>query len=185
LQSACVYGNFSAQLAQRVGPEGSLDVVDIVPIQVRNCRRKLTGHPHGRVRLADAADPGGGPYDAVCCFFLLHELPDYHKQVVIDALLDSVVPGGKVVFVDYHRPNLGHPLKGIMNFVFRTLEPYAPGLLEHEIADSVRARLRAPGRARSSSLSRLTSRDWPAGPGALIKINESLADLLFIHAVNS
>jgi hypothetical protein len=25
-----------------------------------------------------------------------------------------------------------------MNFVFRTLEPYAPGLLEHEIADFAR-----------------------------------------------
>jgi SAM-dependent methyltransferase len=135
LQAAHVYGDFCPQLARLVGHSGRLDVVDIVPLQVRNCRNKLSGMPQAWVRLADAAAPDGGLYDAVCCYFLLHELPQSHKHAVVDALLEAVTPGGKVVFVDYHKPAARHPLKGIMNFVWRRLEPYARGLLETEIVN--------------------------------------------------
>ncbi|MCH7887911.1 MAG: class I SAM-dependent methyltransferase [Proteobacteria bacterium] len=134
LQAACVYGNFSRALARHIGPRGSLDVIDVVPLQVANCRRKLKGFPQATVRLADAAAPGGGPYDAVSCFFLLHELPDDYKHAVLDALLGSLAPGGKAVFVDYHRPHWAHPLKGVMSIVFDLLEPFAKGLWNKSIA---------------------------------------------------
>jgi SAM-dependent methyltransferase len=134
LQPACVYGRFSPDLAALVGPKGRLDVTDIAPIQVENCRRKLADLPHARVRAADAADPGGGPYDAVCCFFLLHELPDAHKRKVIDGLLSSLAPGGKVIFVDYHKPAAFHPLKSPMSVVFDRLEPFAKALWDREIS---------------------------------------------------
>ena len=135
LQPACVYGDFSPALARHLGPRGRLEVIDVAPIQVAGCRRKLRGLPQAHVRLADAAAPGGGPYDAVCCYFLLHELPEDYKRAVVDALLMSVVPGGKVVFMDYHKPHPAHPLKGVTSVVFDTLEPYAKGLWRHEIAD--------------------------------------------------
>ena len=135
LQPACVYGDFSPALARHLGPRGSLEVIDVAPIQVAGCRRKLRGLPQAHVRLADAAAPGGGPYDAVCCYFLLHELPEDYKRAVVDALLMSVVPGGKVVFMDYHKPHPAHPLKGVTSIVFDTLEPYAKGLWRHEISD--------------------------------------------------
>src|SRR5512134_3522873 len=96
LQAASVYGRYSSDLATTLGPSGRLDVIDIAPLQVAHCRRKLAGFPQARVRLADAARPGGGTYDAVCCFFLLHEIPDDHKRQVVDALLSAVPPGGKV-----------------------------------------------------------------------------------------
>ncbi len=134
LQAACVYGNFIPALARRLGPRGSLDVVDVSPLQVANCRRKLKGFPQAIVRLADAAAPGGGPYDAVCCFFLLHEMPDDYKRAVVDALLGSLVAGGKTVFVDYHRPHWAHPLKGVMSLVFDALEPFAKSLWTNDIA---------------------------------------------------
>src|SRR3954465_6829547 len=42
LQVACVYGNFTAKLSGRVaGAQGTLDVVDVLPIQLANLRRKL------------------------------------------------------------------------------------------------------------------------------------------------
>jgi hypothetical protein len=46
-----------------------------------------------------------------------------------------VPPGGKVVFVDYHRPHPAHPLKPVTGFVFRHLEPFAFGMWDQEIAD--------------------------------------------------
>jgi ubiquinone/menaquinone biosynthesis C-methylase UbiE len=133
LQAAYVYGDFSPSLARHIGPKGQLDVVDIVPLQVDNCQRRLKNEPWASARVADAAQPGGGPFDSVCCYFLLHEMPHDKKIEVIRGLLDCVAPGGRAVFIDYHKPARFHPLKGIMHFIWRTLEPYAVELTETEI----------------------------------------------------
>lgn len=133
LQAASAYGNISPSLAATVGPEGRLEVIDIAPLQVEHVRRKLSGFPQARARVANAVAPGGGIYDGVCCFFLLHEIPDEEKCAVVDALLDSVGPGGKVVFVDYHRARPWNPLRAPMGLVFRWLEPFAFGLIRREI----------------------------------------------------
>jgi len=134
LQPACVYGDFSPRLAAHVGPTGSLHVADVAPLQVVNCRRKLKPFPNARACVSDATDLSGD-YDSVCCFFLLHELPDAYKRKVIDALLGCVAPGGRVIFVDYHRPHVVHPLKPAMSLVFETLEPFAKALWTREICD--------------------------------------------------
>ena len=138
LQAACVYGDFSRMLAERVGPRGRLEVVDVAPIQLANARRKLAGLPQVRLRRADLAEPGArgadGASDGVCCFFLLHEVPASQRARIVDNLLGAVRPGGKVVFVDYLRARRWHPLRPVMAQVFRWLEPYAPSLLGVEIA---------------------------------------------------
>ncbi len=133
LQPACVYGDFSPNLAAFLGPRGRLDVIDVAPLQIENCRRKLSAFVNATASVRDAADHGGIEYDAVCCFFLLHEMPDYYKRRVVAALLRAVHPGGKVVFVDYNRPHWAHPLKPVMSLVFDCLEPYAKGLWVNEI----------------------------------------------------
>lgn len=135
LQPACVYGGFSNHLADAVGPKGHLLVTDVAPIQVAGARRKLGGMPQATVRLGDASRPTGGPYDVVACFFLLHEVPEAYKAMIVNALLNVVTPTGKVVFVDYHRMRPRHPLKPIMSLVFDTLEPFAKELWHREIED--------------------------------------------------
>lgn len=140
LQPACVYGDFSAKLAAFLGPRGRLEVSDVSSLQVENCRRKLRAFGNAAVTLRDAADPAHSVYDAVCSFLLLHEMPDDYKHRVVDALLGSVVPGGKVVFIDYHRPHPLHPLKGVMSLIFDLLEPFAKSLWSAEIADFASAR---------------------------------------------
>jgi SAM-dependent methyltransferase len=135
LHVAHVYGRLIPELAGRVGRSGQLDVIDLVPLQVALCRRKLRGFPQAHVRIADAAHPGDGMYDAVSCFFLLHEIPDERKRAVVDALLARVLPGGRVVFVDYHRPARWHPLRGVMRSLMNRLEPFAESLWRHEIAE--------------------------------------------------
>ena len=45
LQIACVYGDLTRRLAHRIAPGGILDVVDVLPLQLANLRRKLPeGH---------------------------------------------------------------------------------------------------------------------------------------------
>jgi len=135
LQPACVYGSFSACLAEHIGREGSLDVVDVAEIQVINTRRKLKAFPQATVHHGNALHLNSKPFDRVCCYFLLHELPDAYKREAVDLFLNKIVPGGKVVFVDYHKPRWWHPLKLITSLVFDTLEPFAKGLWRNEIKD--------------------------------------------------
>ena len=133
LQTASVYGPLSRELATTLGPDGLLDVIDIAPLQVAHCRQKLAEFPQTRVRMGDATRLEGAVFDAACCFFLLHEIPDEEKRAVVDGLLARVPVGGKVVFVDYHRSAGWHPLRPVMNVVFRWLEPFAFGLIDGEI----------------------------------------------------
>jgi ubiquinone/menaquinone biosynthesis C-methylase UbiE len=135
LQPAGVYGSFSPNLAQHIGPEGRLDLVDVAEVQVINTRRKLQAHPQATVHHANVLQFDSGPFDVVCCYFLLHELPDEYKREAVNLFLKKIGPGGKVVFVDYHKPRWWHPLKLITSLVFDTLEPFAKGLWRNEIRD--------------------------------------------------
>lgn len=136
LQVACVYGNLTQRLHERLAPDARLDVLDILPIQLQNLRAKL---PPGdaRVRLlhgdAVALPLADASVDQALLFFLLHEQPDPVRRATLAEVLRVVRPGGKVVIVDYHRPGRWHPLRWVMMAVFRHLEPYAEGLWQEEI----------------------------------------------------
>ena len=134
MQTACVYGDFSSVLAAHVGREGSLDIFDVAEVQVSNCRLKLADYEHATVKHQDILHVRNESYDVVCCYFLMHEMPDEYRRGVARTLLDLVRPGGKLVFVDYHKPHWAHPLKLITSIVFDTLEPYAKGLWRESIA---------------------------------------------------
>jgi ubiquinone/menaquinone biosynthesis C-methylase UbiE len=133
LQAAAVYGDFSQRLARRLGGDGQLTVLDVASIQIANTRRKLAPWPASSAHVADLTEPVGATFDAVCCFFLLHEVPPHARQRIVSNLLNAVEPGGKIVFVDYHRPRGWHPMRPIMALVFRYLEPFANSLLAESI----------------------------------------------------
>ena len=135
LQSTCVYGKFLPMLADLIGPEGHLDLVDIAEVQLKSAQQKLTGFSNVTLHHADAMDLDDKPYDSVICYFLLHEIPEHHKRAATNVLLSKVRPGGKLIFIDYHKPHWAHPLKAITSFVFDTLEPFAKGMWRNEIRD--------------------------------------------------
>jgi ubiquinone/menaquinone biosynthesis C-methylase UbiE len=78
---------------------------------------------------------GNEAYDSVICYFLLHEIPEHHKRAATNVLLSKIKPGGKLIFIDYHKPHWAHPLKAITSLVFDTLEPFAKGMWKSEIRD--------------------------------------------------
>jgi ubiquinone/menaquinone biosynthesis C-methylase UbiE len=137
LQVACVYGDFTPRLAARVSGAGSLDVVDVLPLQLANLRRKLG--PLDIVSLVnrDAADLGfaDGAYDRVVLFFLLHEMPLDVRRRTLSEAIRVLKPGGRLVIVDYHRPAAWHPLRAVMRGILKTFEPFAMDLWRHEIAE--------------------------------------------------
>jgi ubiquinone/menaquinone biosynthesis C-methylase UbiE len=135
LQTANVYGDFSVRLVERIGPQGTLDVIDVAPVQVKNARRKLRDYPNAAVHRGNVLHLATGSFDVVLCYFLLHEVPDVHKIDAVNLFLDKVRPGGKVVFVDYHKPRWWHPLKPITGLVFDWLEPFAKTMWYTEIQE--------------------------------------------------
>ncbi len=137
LQVACVYGDLTAKLLQRAVPGSSLEVIDVLPLQLANLARKLPADSAVNLIRCDSAamEFESGRYDRALLFFLLHEQPEVVRKATIAQTLRVVKPGGRVVIVDYHRPSLLNPLYVPMIGILRTLEPFALDLWRREITD--------------------------------------------------
>jgi ubiquinone/menaquinone biosynthesis C-methylase UbiE len=137
LQVACVYGDLTNRLRDRLTPGGSLDVVDVLRVQLDNLARKLPGDPRVGLIQGDssALDLPSGSYDRALLFFLLHEQPEDVRRRTLSEAWRVVKPGGRLVIVDYHRPLAANPLYWPMVAILKTLEPYAMDLWRHEIGE--------------------------------------------------
>ena len=137
LQVACVYGDLTSRLRKRLTTAGSLDVVDVLRVQLDNLARKLTGDPRVGLIQGDSSrlDIESGTYDQALVFFLLHEQPEEVRRRTLAEALRVVKPGGRVVIVDYHRPKISNPLYAPMVAILKTLEPFAMDLWHHEVAE--------------------------------------------------
>ena len=128
LQVACVYGDLTPRLSDRVRHDGgSLDVVDVLPVQLDNLRKKLPANTAVRMLEQDSSDLDlpDASYDQALLFFLLHEQPADIRARTVSETLRVVKPGGRVVIVDFARPKWWHPLRySWLPFISR-LEPFA------------------------------------------------------------
>lgn len=136
-QVAHVYGDLVELAAQRAGSQGAFHLTDITPIQIAHGKRKIGHMPWARVIRQDAAlhrAEDGMPYDLICSFFLLHEVPDDWKRRIVDNMLSQIPEKGEALFVDYHAPSRWQPVRYILKWVNRLLEPFAEALWTHEIS---------------------------------------------------
>jgi len=136
LQVACVYGDFTPRLADRLAPSATLDLVDVADVQLENARGKLNGRPRVRLHRQDAArlQFEDGVFDNTVLFFLLHEQPEDVRRATLKEALRVTRSDGRVVLVDYHRPPAWNPMRYVMTGVFRLLEPFAEGFWQRDIA---------------------------------------------------
>ena len=138
LQVACVYGDLTNRLsddAERAG--GSVDVVDVLPVQLRNLRGKLPTDARVRLLAMDAAalDLPDASYENCLVFFLLHEQPRAWREHTLREVLRVLKPGGKIVIIDYARPRWWQPLRYLWRPLLARLEPFALDLWREEITD--------------------------------------------------
>jgi ubiquinone/menaquinone biosynthesis C-methylase UbiE len=136
LQVACAYGDLTPGLCGLVGNGGgSLDVVDVVPIQLGNLRRKLPQRAPVSLMAMDSTnlDLPSESYDRAVVFFLLHEQPAHCRQQTLSELFRVVKPGGKIVVIDYALPRWWHPLRYVWRPLLATLEPFALDLWRDKI----------------------------------------------------
>jgi ubiquinone/menaquinone biosynthesis C-methylase UbiE len=144
LQVACVYGDLTDRLGRQAATGGgAVDVVDVLPIQLKNLREKLATDAPVRLLAMDSTDlrlPDAS-YDGALIFFHLHEQPHHYRERTISEVLRVVKPGGKIVIVDYALPRWWHPLRYLWRPVLARLEPFALDLWRQEIVDWLPAAL--------------------------------------------
>lgn len=135
-QVAHVYGDLVRRVADKVGGNGVFDLTDITPVQIEHANRKLQGVSQARVIQADACThQGEHEYDLITSFFLLHEVPDDKKRLIVDNMLSQLPKNSRALFVDYHRPAAWQPIGWLLRWVNAKLEPFAFSLWKHEIRE--------------------------------------------------
>jgi ubiquinone/menaquinone biosynthesis C-methylase UbiE len=136
LQVACVYGNFTEQLA-RLQPSSDIHVADVAQIQLHNLHKKTSSFSNITLHHMDASklEFANSSFDNVILFFLLHEMPENVRKMTISEAVRVVKPGGKVVFVDYHKPFWMNPFRYVMVPILKYLEPFALDLWKSEIKE--------------------------------------------------
>lgn len=137
LQVACVYGDLTQQLVRRMGPHAHLNVIDVAPVQISNLHAKLGHQPKVSVAQQDstALQFADASHDSVVVFFLLHEQPAEVRRKTIAEAIRVTKPGGKLIFVDYHRPTASSPFRYIMVPILTLLEPFAMDLWREDVAN--------------------------------------------------
>ncbi|MBL0125672.1 MAG: class I SAM-dependent methyltransferase [Betaproteobacteria bacterium] len=145
LQIACVYGDFSPRVMGRLAPGATLDVVDVLPIQLDNLRKKLAQDARVTPVLCDSADLrfADATYDQTILFFLLHEQPEAVRRRTLSEAVRVTRPGGRIVIVDYHLPKRFHPLRYLFRPVLHVLEPFALDLWNHDLTTWLPETIRA------------------------------------------
>jgi ubiquinone/menaquinone biosynthesis C-methylase UbiE len=137
LQVACAYGDLTTHLLHAITASGgSLDVIDVLPIQLHNLQQKLPEKSAARLLTMDSTNlrlPDAS-YDQALVFFLLHEQPSHYRERTLSELFRVVKPGGKIIVVDYALPRSWHPLRYLWRPLLARLEPFALDLWRYEIA---------------------------------------------------
>ncbi len=137
LQVACAYGDITPRLARSLAPGATLEVVDILPIQLENLRRKLPADARITLRCMDSAAlaHADASFDRVLLFFLLHEQPEDVRRRTLSEALRVLRPGGTLQVVDYACPRWWNPLRYLWRPFLGRLEPFALDLWrEHVMA---------------------------------------------------
>jgi len=136
LQVACVYGDLTSRLCRAAEASGgAIDVVDVLPIQLRNLKAKLPEFAPVRLLAMDSTELSipDAIYDQALLFFLLHEQPVCYRERTLSEVLRVVKPGGKIVIVDYASPRWWHPLRYLWGPLLAVLEPFALDLWRKDI----------------------------------------------------
>jgi ubiquinone/menaquinone biosynthesis C-methylase UbiE len=137
LQIACVYGDLTSRLTRLVAAKrGKIDIVDVLPVQLKNTKWKLPGRSPARLLCMDSTDLklSEASYDWVLLFFLLHEQPVGHRLLTLSEALRVLKPGGKLLIVDYARPSWWNPLRYLLHPLLAIFEPFALDLWRDDIA---------------------------------------------------
>lgn len=124
LQIGLTFGNQIETVYHKICKQGKYDIFDVSDTQIRLANKKFA-HYNLNIIKHDAREPWDEKYDVIICYNLLSDVPPETRTQIMDNLLNSLVKGGKAVFIDCCRPdkwNVWKPFLKIYNLLYR---PYA------------------------------------------------------------
>jgi ubiquinone/menaquinone biosynthesis C-methylase UbiE len=135
LQIACAYGDLTPRLAACVPSDGSLEIVDILKVQLDNLASKMPLGVSAKLKQMDssALKMESARFDRALLFFLLHEQPEAVRKKTLSEAIRVVRPGGILTIVDYAPPIRFNPLRYLWCPILEILEPFAGDLFRHPI----------------------------------------------------
>ena len=127
LQVACAYGDITPLLVKRLDKQATLDIIDILPVQLGNLSAKLPHNDQIRLHCMDSSELEFADefFDQVLVFFLLHEQPKDVREKTMQEAARVLKPGGRLVVVDYSKPAWWNPFRYTWQYVLELLEPFA------------------------------------------------------------
>ena len=135
LQMGISFGDEIQAVAEQVGYKGRFDIIDVNNNQIAFAKEHLgDSYPQVNFFHYDAEEKLPEQYDVIICYMLLHEVPISSKVNIVNNALKSIKRDGKVIFVDYGRPNTLHPLAYFVRMFNRLYQPFAEKLWDREIA---------------------------------------------------
>ena len=134
-------GYYSWRMAERVGPSGRVMAVDVQPemlaLLAREMKKRGTANVVGV--LGTASDPKlkADSVDLVLMVDVYHEFD--HPKAMLDALVRSLKPEGRIVFVEYRGEDPAVPIKPRhkMSVAQIEREAAAAGLIRRETIETL------------------------------------------------
>ncbi|KAK8805334.1 hypothetical protein WA158_001991 [Blastocystis sp. Blastoise] len=121
LQTGSTYGKLIETVCKKLGPDGTYNICDIMPIQLLLLIKMVLLIILKKMVLMIMHPI----YIYALSFLLLHEVPDETKTAVINRIMKSVKVGGKAIFIEYHKAKWYSPWRYMMPVVYWLLEPLA------------------------------------------------------------
>ncbi|OPZ76100.1 MAG: hypothetical protein BWY78_01475 [Alphaproteobacteria bacterium ADurb.Bin438] len=105
LQIGLSYGSQIPKMSKMLSNNGYIDIAGIAPDVLKRIKPLISPCSNVYVTFKDADKPPLNKYDKIVCFFMLYKSDDKQKSKIINALLQRLDVGGKLIFVDYHNPS--------------------------------------------------------------------------------
>ena len=145
LQLGISFGNQIEKSAQLVNSLYQYDILDICKNEIDRATEKYSKDfkniqfLQGDARYFNFEQI----YDTVICFMLLSQVPATSKKKIINNALNLVNKGGKVIFIDWHKPLPHHPLRYLVRMYNRLKHPFVEKLWDKDINTFAGANLRS------------------------------------------
>jgi ubiquinone/menaquinone biosynthesis C-methylase UbiE len=144
LQIGAAYGDVTPCLTKKItAAGGTLDVIDVIPNQLKNLHRKLPGDAPVYLHLMDgsALEMPDKTYDTVLLFMLLHEQPQSYREKTLLEALRVLKPRGKLVIIDYCNPVWWHPARYSSLLLYALLKPPAIAVWNNPMSKVLEAQM--------------------------------------------
>lgn len=134
-QLGVVFGNQIEKTASIIGCLGVYDIIDVNIKALQQVNKKY-GKQYKQIKCINndaALIKVSATRDVVICFMLLSMVPPVHRKKIINNALKMLKPGGKAIFIDWHKPKNWNLLGWIMKFYNRLYNPFVEAMQNNTI----------------------------------------------------